>query len=202
VKRATLWAVEPRPGPPPTALRVREVERSALAPLVAAMGADGNLAAARLDRGCRAFTAWRDDTLLAFGWVSTGAEWIGELGLEIRPAPGEAYIWNCVTLEPHRRQGHFQALVRCIAAQAHVEGLARIWIGSIDAVGTNALRAAGATPVLRFTVRKLPWFLRLAVWSDEEAEPELVDACRRRVFAGGQPVLGASALGRAHGRRH
>jgi hypothetical protein len=56
--------------------------------------------------------------------------------------------------------------------------------------------------VLRFTIRKLPWFLRLTVWSDEEAEPELVRACRRRVFAGGQPVLGDSALGRAHGRRH
>ncbi len=202
MKRATLWAVEPRPGPPPTSLRVVEPGRDGLAPLVAAMGADGDLAAVRLDRGCRAFGGWKEDALVAFGWVSTGAEWIGELGLEIRPGPGEAYIWNCVTLEPHRRQGYFQALVRCIAAQAHAEGLSRLWIGSIDAVGTSALRAAGWTPVLRFTIRTLPWFRRLAVWSDEEAEPDLVRACRRALYAGGQPVLGGSALGRTSRRRH
>lgn len=202
MKRATLWAAEPRPGLPPASVRVSEVRREAAAPLVAAMGVDGDLAAARFDRGCRAFAAWQDGALVAFGWVSTGPEWIGELGLEIRPGPGEAYIWNCVTLEPHRRRGHFQALVRCIGAQAHAEVLSRLWIGSIDAVGTSALRAAGWTPVLRFTIRTLPWFRRLAVWSDEEAGPDLVRAGRRVVFAGGQPVLGGSALGRTHRRRH
>jgi hypothetical protein len=166
------------------------------------MGPDGDLAGPRLDRGCRAFAGWRDGGLVAFGWLSTGPEWIGELGLEIRPATGEGYIWNCVTLAPHRRQGHFQALLRCLAAHAHGEGLSRLWIGSIDAVGAGALLAAGGTPVLRFTIRKLPWFRRLAVWDAEEAEPGLVRAGRRSVFAGGAPVLGGSVLGRADGRRH
>ncbi|MEP7106087.1 MAG: GNAT family N-acetyltransferase [Chloroflexota bacterium] len=202
MRRATLWAVEPTPGPPPASLRVAEIGRETLAPLVAAMGPDGDLAAERLDRGCRAFAGWRDGGLVAFGWLSTGPEWIGELGLEIRPAPGEGYIWNCVTLAPHRRQGHFQALVRCVAARAHGEGLSRLWIGSIDTVGTGGLRAAGWTPVLRFTIRKLLWFRRLAIWSAEEADPDLVRAGRRSVFAGGQPVLGGSALGRAYARRH
>ena len=134
--------------------------------------------------------------------MSAGREWIGELGLEIRPGPSEAYIWNCLTLEPHRRQGLFRALVLCIAAGARAEGVQRLWIGSIDDLGGRTLRDTGFVPVLRFTVRPLPWFRRLRVWAAEEADSELVAVARRVLFSGRGPLLGDSVIGRSGRRRH
>jgi hypothetical protein len=195
--------VDPARCPPPSpSVAISEVTRAAEAALVAAMGADGDLVPRRRERGCRAFTALRDGEVVAYGWLSAGREWIGELGLEIRPGPREAYIWNCLTLEPHRRQGLFRNLVLCMAAGAGAEGLTRLWIGSIDGLGTRALAGAGFVPVLRFTVKALPWLRRLRVWAAEEAEPELVAAGRRALYSGRGPLRGDSVLGRAGRRRH
>jgi hypothetical protein len=181
---------------------IAEVPRAAEADLVLAMGPDGDLVADRWERGCRAFAARREGQIVAYGWLARGPEWIGELGLEIRPGPGEAYIWNCLTLGPHRRQGMFRSLVLCMAASARAEGLTRLWLGSVDHVGARTLAGAGFIPVLRFTVRPLPWFRRLRVWASDEADTGLLAAGRRVLFAGGRPLAGDFVLGRAGRRRH
>src|SRR5205085_7023211 len=120
----------------------------------AAMGEEGDRVSARLARGCRCFAAWRGRQVLAYGWLSTDAEWIGEIGLEIRPAPGEGYVWNCVTLPAHRRSGLFRALLVAVAAEAKREGLSRLWIASVEDATERPVVAAGFEPVLR--VRALP----------------------------------------------
>lgn len=170
--------------------------------LRAAMAAEGDLVAGRRARGCRAFACCRDDQVVAYGWLSAGPEWIGELGLEIRPGPGEAYIWNCLTLEPSRRQGRFREVLLGMAAAARADGIQRLWIGSIDDLGARTLPGIGFTPVLRFAVRTLPCFRRLRVWGTEEADRALVLAARRALYAGGRPVLGGAVLGRSGRRRH
>jgi len=196
--------VDPALCPPPDSrvAVIAEVPRAAEAELVAAMGADGDLVRGRLERGCRAFAARRDGRIVAYGWLSSRPEWIGELGLEIRPGAGQAYIWNCLTLEPHRRQGLFRSLVLYVAARARAEGLTRLWLGSVDHLGARTLAAAGFVPVLHFTVRPLPWFRRLRVWASEEADTELLAAGRHVLFAGDAPLLGGSVIGRAGRRRH
>ena len=87
---------------------------------------------------------------MGYGWLSTRSEWIGELELEIALPSGEAYIWNCVTLAPHRRKGVFRSVVTSLVANAREEGLKRLWIASIVGVGGNAIEQAGFEPVLRF----------------------------------------------------
>lgn len=114
-----------------------------------AMGAEGDLVASRRRRGCRCFAAWEGGAVAGFGWLSSGPEWIGEVGLEITPGPGEAYIWNCVTLPEHRLRGVFRGLVAHICATAGREGLRRLWIASLRGSAESALRPPGFEPALR-----------------------------------------------------
>ena len=116
-----------------------------------AMGPERELVALRLRRGCRCFAAWNGDAVLGYGWLSSGPEWIGEVGLELTPAPGEAYIWNCVTLPPHRLRGVFRQLVAAILERARAEGLQRLWIAGLAGTAESALGPLGFEPVVRIT---------------------------------------------------
>lgn len=119
------------------------------------MGAEGDLAVARLARGCRCFAVWLDGSLGGYGWLSTGPEWIGEIELEIKPRPGEGYIWNCFTMPTQRREGVFTSLVRGISGHARDKGLKRVWIGSIDIPAVKVLGPSGFRPALHGTGIKL-----------------------------------------------
>lgn len=118
--------------------------------IAAAMGPDGDLVAKRMARGCRCFAVWIEDSLAGYGWLSTGPEWIGEIQLELRPGPGEGYIWNCVTIPHHRRKGVFGSLVAGIREIARREGLKRLWIGSVAIPAEKAVGPSGFVPVLAF----------------------------------------------------
>jgi len=98
--------------------------------------------------------------IAGYGWLSTGPEWIGELGIEIRPGPGEIYVWNCVTLPAHRRRGLFRALLQTAVESARREGLGRLWIGTVDGVGESAVADTRFAPVLSieaFELARLGW---------------------------------------------
>jgi GNAT superfamily N-acetyltransferase len=114
------------------------------------MGAEGDLVAQRLGRGCRCYVVWREGAVGGYGWLSTTPEWIGEIELQITPGPGEGYIWNCVTMPEHRRQGIFRSLLLGIQHAARREGLRRLWIGSVAIPAERAVGPAGFRPALRF----------------------------------------------------
>ena len=103
----------------------------------------------RLARGSRCFGVWIGHELVGYGWLSTKPEWIGEVELEIAPAAGEAYIWNCVTLAPHRRKGVFRSLVGSVVATTREEGLAKMWIASETDLAESAIEQAGFVRVVR-----------------------------------------------------
>jgi len=115
------------------------------------MGTDGDLVAARFARGSRCFAVWIDGGVGGYGWLSTTPEWIGELQLEIRPRPGEGYIWNCATVDEHRRKGIFRSLLVGISQIARNEGLKRLWIGSVAIPAEKVVEPSGFRPALRFT---------------------------------------------------
>jgi len=161
------------------------------------MGPEGDLVAIRLQRRCRCFGAWSGDQLVAYGWLSSGPEWIGELGLEIRPGPGEAYVWNCVTLPDQRRRGVFRNLLQCVVRTAAEEGLQRLWIGSIEDYADRAIVDAGFRPILMFEAQALAGYKRLLVAAADDADRELVDAAFRALT-----VTRGESVRRVMSRRH
>ena len=112
------------------------------------MGGEGDLVAPRLARGCRCFVRVRDGALAGYGWLSAGPEWIGEVGLEITPPAGDAYIWNCVTLPEHRRRGVFRSLLGHMCEVAAAERMRRLWIAGLAGTAEAALPPLGFEPAL------------------------------------------------------
>lgn len=161
------------------------------------MGEDGDRVAPRLARGCRCFAVRDGDELAAYGWMSTRAEWIGELALELTPDTAEAYIWNCMTLPRHRRKGLYRALLEDIVSRARAEGLRTLWIGSIEVPAEKADADAGFVPVLHFSVQQLAGVRLLRARPAPGASPELVAAARARLR-----LSSALALGRARTHVH
>lgn len=166
------------------------------------MGPEGDLVDDRLARGCRCFAFLSGGAVAGYGWLSTEAEWIGEIQLEIRPGPGEAYVWNCFTLPEHRRQGVFRSIVTGITAVAAREGVTRLWIGSVAVPAQQAIGPAGFEPALHLhsTVKAGMCWLKVIV--PEEANPELVEAARDVLGIGGRPLRIATTLRRSRPRRH
>jgi GNAT superfamily N-acetyltransferase len=166
------------------------------------MGADGDRVAMRMQRGCRCFGAWVGPDLVGYGWVSSAAEWIGELQLEIRPARGEAYIWNCVTLPGHRRKGVFSAVLRAIKAQLKTDGLGRAWIGSRADPAEGAFPKAGFVPVLRMDATAVAGLRWLRVLPAYKVDPLLAAAGSQVIRSRGFPFGSGFYLRWAERRRH
>ena len=161
------------------------------------MEAESGLVPGRLARGSRCFGAWVGHELVGYGWFSTKSEWIGEVQLEIGFPPGEAYIWNCVTLAQHRRKGVFRALVTSIVGQAHKEGFARLWIASLAGVGGKMIQQVGFQPVLQLDSAKSLGLRWLRVRPAQGVDPDLMASARKAVA-----VKGALSVRRIIVRRH
>jgi hypothetical protein len=161
------------------------------------MGADGSRAAGRFERGCRCFAIERDGRIAAYGWLSSSTEWIGELGLPITPAAGEAYVWNCFTLEPYRRRGNYRGLLRGLVVRSAADGLRRLWIGSLEMPAEKADSDAGFTPVLNIEVTRVAGLRLLSARPAAGAHPDLVFEARARLG-----LRGWRTLGRARPRVH
>jgi GNAT superfamily N-acetyltransferase len=130
---------------------VEEITSVRTSLIESAMGEEASLVRPRFARGCRCFAVMTDGSVAGYGWLSTGPEWIGELQLEISPALGEAYVWNCVTLAEHRRKGIFRSLLGGVVETARGEGMKRLWIGSVAIPAEKAVAASGFRPAMRFT---------------------------------------------------
>ena len=173
-----MWAAElPQWSPPPVAVPA-EIEEARVELIAEAMRDEVDLVAGRLERGCRCLVACREGRVTAYGWISTGPEWIGEIGARIRPQPGDAYIWNCVTLAEHRRQGLFAALLVHLAQRCAEAGLTRLWIASVAGSGESAIAYAGFLPVLRISRRDLRGVRWLSVRAAANAPERLVASAR------------------------
>jgi len=166
------------------------------------MQLDAVLIADRFARGCRCFTARLGDEVVAYGWLATAAEWIGELELEIRPARGEAYIWNCATAPAHRRRGYFRAVVSGIVGQARQEGLRRLWIGTLDIPPAKAVGQAGFVPAVHFTSVWLSGTRWLRVKRPSGVDRALLKSAREALAVGGRPLRLGTSMKRAEARLH
>ena len=142
------------------------------------MAREASLVRPRLARGVRCFAAMVDGSIAGYGWLSTQPEWIGELQLDIRPGPGEGYVWNCATVPEHRRQGIFRAVLSGIINHARASGLRRLWIGSVAIPAEGAVGPSGFRAALRFSTWRLGPAHVLRSQASPEADPKLIaDAC-------------------------
>ncbi len=166
------------------------------------MQVDRDVVEARMARGCRCFVARLGDEVVAFGWLATGTEWIGELELEIRPGRDAAYIWNCATHPAHRRKGFFRCLVTGIAAQAQREDLTRLWIGTLDIPAAKGVADVGFVPAMRFTSVWMYGVRWLRARPADSADPALLMSARQVLAIAGVPLRLGSSMKRAEQRRH
>src|SRR5262245_6341977 len=134
VECGTLWAVEmgdelPPVRPARVEAEFKEVGRADIAELAVAM----NLSTPepirqRLQSNRRCFILRVVNQIASYGWVTRGAECVGELERQFHLRDDEGYIWDCGTVPAWRRQGCYSALLSYITHRLHREGAARIWI--------------------------------------------------------------------------
>ena len=85
----------------------------------------------RFDQGSHCYGAWIDDSLVSYGWLTCGPEWVGEFERNLQIPPGDAYIWDCATLPDYRRQGLFRSLLSFIVSELQHGEIERLWIISV-----------------------------------------------------------------------
>jgi GNAT superfamily N-acetyltransferase len=99
-------------------------------------------AAALRQQGHRLYVVRIGSEIVAYGWAATTTASIGELGVEMRIAPNERYLWGFVTLPDWRGQGIYPALIQVmLRTEADVD---RFWIGhdiGNDASASGILKA-------------------------------------------------------------
>ncbi len=142
--------------------------------------ADNGQIVRRMAYGRRCFMARVAGEIAAYGWVSSGRECVGEMGREIRLSPGEAYVWDCVTLPDYRKQGLYTALLGYINGLLFGEGYSRIWIGSNleNQPSIRGFKGAGYRPAVKISRLGLGSLNFLWVSPLEKAGKKLVMAAR------------------------
>jgi ribosomal protein S18 acetylase RimI-like enzyme len=141
----------------------------------------------RFAAGRRCYAARVAGRLVAYGWVSFNEEFVGELNLQLHLLPGEAYIWNCVTLPAFRRQHFYSALLGYIVQQLQKEPLARAWIGADfdNTPSQRGLARAGFTHVADLYLARVQGRRQAWVEGLPGIPASLVDGARR-VFLNSQ----------------
>ena len=194
-RAGTIWVldlIDPVPTVrPDVAADFRRASPDDLPALAAAY--EGNTKAAlswRFERGLSCYTAWVEGILAAYGWVSFEEEYVGELNLRIRLVPGEAYIWDCVTLPVFRKNHLYSALLTYMVKALRKSELRRVWIGAdLDNLGSQrGIARAGFRSVADLVVAKV--FARSQIWA--AARPGVPDSLineAQRVFLNNREKL-------------
>jgi GNAT superfamily N-acetyltransferase len=202
-RAGTIWALGLDEPIQPAAARAmasfRRLEPGSLPVLTAAL--DGETLGEfgrRLASGRRCYSAWVGGELASYGWVSFGEEYVGEVNLRLHLQPGEAYIWDCVTLPVFRRNGLYSALLGHIAVQLRLEGLRRLWIGADleNLPSQRGIARAGFFHVADLLVERV-LAMRLAWVVGRPGAPESLVAEARRVFLDNRDQVWRNALSSA-----
>lgn len=192
-ERGELWALTlaslPSASAPLADVVFTEITVADAPSLATVMGlADAGEARARFAAGSRCFTAQVAGQIACYGWVSRGAERIGELERTLRMRPDEAYIWDCATLPTFRRRGLYTALLRQIETTLGAEGARRVWIGA-SARNEPSLRAfasAGFHPAVTVTFARLLGWRRFTARGMAGAPTDLVAAAQAALASGAE----------------
>jgi len=187
-RAGTIWAFDPGGSTPdislPASTTFFRVEIPDADELAGALGNDAlSEILTRFETGRRCYAARVDGKLAAYGWVSFGDEFVGELDLRIRLLPGEAYIWDCATLPAFRRNHLYSALLVYVAGELVTESIFRAWIGAdLDNIPSQrGIARAGFTYVADLFIARVVTLRQ--VWLQGRPDvPDSLVAEARRVF--------------------
>jgi hypothetical protein len=137
----------------------------------------------RFESGRRCYAMRVNGLVAAYGWVSFGEEFVGELNLRLRLLPSEAYIWDCATLPAFRRNHLYSVLLSFIVRELQKESFSRAWIGAdLDNMPSQrGIALAGFTCVADLVIERVLTLRQ--VWVQGRPNlPENLVAEARRVF--------------------
>jgi GNAT superfamily N-acetyltransferase len=151
----------------------------------------------RLQTRRRCFILKAGDQVATYGWVTAGAECVGELEREFHLHDDEVYIWDCATVPAWRGQRCFSALLSQIIYRLHDEGIPRLWIGASrqNQPSIRSFANAGFQPVIDVIYRR---FYRLTLlWIHQAPSPQqpLISAAYRILLNAHERRLGQLFIG-------
>lgn len=203
VEHGTLWVFETNKNEPrlcdtrmqATFEEILSAETQALAEAMSMSVAD--LEQERFTGNRRCFVLKVSDRIATYGWVSHGAEAVGELERTFQLRETDAYIWDCVTLPDYRGMRCYSTFLSHVMDQLHQEGTPRIWIGASqqNVPSVKGFVNAGFSHVLDLTYRRLGpltllWFSRI-----NRATPHLVNAAYQILVNPHERQIGPLAIG-------
>jgi hypothetical protein len=96
--------------------------------------------------GHRLYVGRIQNRIVGHGWVATRTASIGELGVEMRLAVDERYLWGFVTIPDWRGRNVYPALLQAILSQEDAD---RFWIGHDvgNTASASGILKAGFVPV-------------------------------------------------------
>ena len=185
-RAGAIWAInldEPTPHlTPRIPATFHPVGLESVPALAEAIGGDASVEILkRFETGRRCYAAWVEDKLAAYGWVSFNEEHIGELNLRLTLLPGEAYIWDCVTLPAFRKNYLYAALLVFILGELHAESLCRVWIGADleNVASQRGIARAGFKPVADLVIARVLTLRSVWVQGRPNVPDSLVAEARR-----------------------
>lgn len=179
---AALWALDltrvQRPEACGAYVGGEVLEGLLVRPLARAMRTTEAEVRGRLGRGCRAWAVSLQGNVVAWLWVSVGAEFAWPLGRPIFFADDEVHGWDVGTVKEHRGRGLAPRLLQCAGWQLADEGYRVLWNGILDdnPESQAAHAHAGFRPIVRLTLSPSG---RLTVRPMPYAPPQLVERARR-----------------------
>jgi ribosomal protein S18 acetylase RimI-like enzyme len=203
VEYGTLWAWETQAGLPPVypaevEVTFEEVGLVHMADLAVAM----NLPTPepiqqRLHRNRRCFSLKVAGQIASYGWVTHGAECVGELERPFHLHDNEAYIWDCGTVPTWRGQHCYSALLSHLIYRLHREGIPRIWIGASrqNQPSIQGIANAGFQRVVDLTYRRFYFLTFIRFQEASTAPPSLVAAAYHILLNDHERRFGSLAIG-------
>ena len=203
IEHGTLWAADlgarlPPPYSARAAVEFIELGIPDAAELAAAMDLPSpEPILQRLQSGRRCFSLQAGGQIAAYGWVTRGAECVGELEREFHLHDGEAYIWDCGTVPAWRRQGCYSALLSHSIHQLRGEGIQRIWIGAsrLNQPSVQGIASAGFRPVVDITYCRCYRLTLMWIYQARSAQNPLLAAAYRILLADHERRFGQLAIG-------
>ncbi len=120
------------------------------------------LTSERFDRGEKCFAALHQGRAVSYIWGARGVVGVEEIGMAIRPAHTEFYLYDAFTLEPWRGRNLYPAVLRRSLEEGRKEGLERalIFVDSGNTASRRGVDKAGFFLFQTLIYKRLLFFAR------------------------------------------